>query len=144
MINARLVSVLAIVCSMSAFGSVSAASIRNAYFSNGELVRGQYYKSEGQLPGATKEFTKGTDKVARLFVIFGDQQAHKVGGALKAADGRVVSKLDRQWTAYAGPINVSWRVLTHGFNLEKLEPGVYQLDLVVDDNPEGTYTFSLR
>ena len=91
------VLVTTVVFSVSASGPVFAASIRNAYFSNGELVRGQYYKSEGQLPGATKEFTKG-----------------------------------------------NWRQFNYGFNLGRLEPGTYQLDLVVDDHAEGPYGFTLK
>ena len=144
MINALLVVVLAIVCSTSTFVPAFAVSVRNVYFSNGEVVPGQLYRSVGQLPGPTKEFTKGTDKVARLFIIFGDLDAHKISGALKAADGRIVSRLNRQWPAYAGPVNPSWRFLTHGFNLERLQPGEYQLELLIDDDSKGTYTFTLR
>src|SRR5262249_56653546 len=129
---------------VSAFGLAFAASVRNVYFSSGEVVRGQYYRSEGELPGSIKEFTKGTDKTARLFIIFGDQQAHKIAGVLKATDGSVASKFDRQYNAYTGPVNVSWRLFTWGFNLDRLSPGEYQLELVIDDNVQGTYGFTLR
>ena len=144
MINARLVILLTIICSTSTFVPALAASIRNVYFTNGETVRGQLYKSEGQLPGATKEFTKGTDKVARLFIIFGDLDAHKVSGALKAADDKIVSRLNRQWPSHTGAVNVRWRLFTHNFNLERLQPGEYKLELLVDDHPHGTYAFTLR
>lgn len=144
MINAMLVIVLAIVCATSTFVPALAASIRNVYFSNGEIVGSQLYRSVGELPGPTKEFTKGRDNVARLFIIFGDLDAHKLGGELKAADGKVVSRLNRQWPSFTGSINPSWRLLTHGFNIERMEPGEYQLELLIDDQSHGTYAFSLR
>ena len=144
MMNALLIIALACLCVTSTLAPAFAASIRNAYFSNGETVPGQLYRTEGELPGPTKEFTKGTDKTARLFVIFGDLDAHKVTGALKAADGRIVSRMNRQLASYTGPVNARWRSFTHGFNLERLQPGEYQLELLVDDQPHGTHAFTLR
>ena len=144
MVNALVVIVLAIVCATSTFVPVLAASVRNVYFSNGDVVRGQLYRSTGELPGATKEFTKGKDKVARLFVIFGDLNAHKLSGDLKATDGKVVSRLNREVGSYTGSANASWRFVTHGFNLERLEPGEYQLELLIDDASHGTYALTLR
>jgi hypothetical protein len=144
MINAMLAIVLAIVCATSTFMPAFAASIKNVYFSNGQVVPGQRYTREGELPGPTKEFTKGKDKVARLFIIFRDLSAHKLGGELKTADGKVVSRLNRQLDSFTGSGNVNWRFTTHSFNLETREPGEYQFELFVDGDSAGTYTFTLR
>src|SRR5262249_20622894 len=137
MLNALVAVLLAVICWTAAAVPALAASIRNVYFSNGATVPGQRYRSEGELPGPAKEFTKGTDKVARLFIVFGDLDAHKITGELKAADGKVVSRLDRQWASYTGAGNVQWRTFTHGFNLERLPAGEYKLELGVDDNVQG-------
>ena len=144
MVNAAIAIVLVSVWTMSTAVPAVAASIRNVYFSNGDVVRGQIYRSVGELPGATKEFTKGKDKVARLFVIFGDLDGHKMTGDLKAADGKAVSRMDRDVGPYSGSVNLSWRLATHGFNLERLEPGEYQFELSVDGSSVGSYAFTLR
>jgi len=39
---------------------------------------------------------------------------------------------------------MTWRFITHRFDLDKLEPGDYKLDLQIDDAPARTYTFTLR
>jgi hypothetical protein len=118
-----------------------AASVRNIYFSNGQVLPGQQYRSEGQLPGPMTTFVKGRDKTARLFIIFGDMDAHRLQGELKAADGKVVGRVDRTIEAYR--LAANWRLATHGFDLEKLRPGAYTLDLKIDGEAKGTYTFSL-
>jgi hypothetical protein len=123
-------------------GPAWAASIRNVYFSNGELVPGQRYRTEGQLPGPVTTFTMGQDKAARLFIIFGDLDAHTLRGQLKASDGSVVRTLNRQVDSVK--VAVTWRVVTHAFNLEPLAPGDYTLDLVVDDKATGSHTLTLR
>jgi len=120
----------------------SAASIRNIYFSSGELVSGQRYAREEQLPGPTTTFTKGENKVARLFIVFGDLDAHQLGGQLKASDGSVVRRFDRRVEALNSPSR--WRVTTQAFSLEKLKPGEYALDLLIDGAPKGTHKFTLR
>ena len=143
-IKALLVIVLAIICATSAFVPALAASIRNVYFSNGQVVQGQLYRRESDLPGATKEFAKGKDKIARLFIIFGDLDAHELGGELKAADGKVVSRVKRQLNAASAAANLSWRFTFQNFNLENLEPGEYKFELLVDGQSPGTYAFTLR
>jgi hypothetical protein len=40
-------------------------------------------------------FVKGQDKTARLFIVLGDMDAHRLEGQLKAADGRVVRRVNR-------------------------------------------------
>jgi hypothetical protein len=65
MVKAWLVIALAVVGATSTVVPLLAASIRNVYFSNGQVVQGQRYKSTSDLPGPTKEFAKGRDKVAR-------------------------------------------------------------------------------
>jgi hypothetical protein len=76
------------------------------------------------------------------FVIFGDLEAHTLRGELKASDGSVKRTMNRQANALNAA--VTWRVVTHPFDLEPLAPGDYSLDLIVDDKPVGTYTFTLR
>src|ERR1700675_536117 len=145
MVKAVLGIVLAIVSATSTFVPPAlAASIRDVYFSNGTVVPGQLYRRVSDLPGPTKEFAKGKDKVARLFIIFGDLGAHKIGGELKAADGKVVSRVDREMNASTVSANTSWRFTTQAFNLENLEPGEYQFELLIDGSSPGTYTFTLR
>jgi hypothetical protein len=144
MTNRLLALGLVVACSAWGATPAGAAAVRNVYFTNGETVRGQLYRSEGELPGPTKDFTKGTDKAARLFVIFGDQDAHKVTGTLTRADGTVVSRLNRDFPSYTGAVNVRWRLFSHSFTLERLGPGAYQLELVIDDHTQGTYGFTLR
>jgi hypothetical protein len=119
-----------------------AASVRNAYFSNGQVVQGQTYRSEGQLPGPVTTFVKGQDKTARLFIIFGDMDAHQLEGELKAPDGKTVRRIDRKIDAHRTPAN--WRLVTQGFDLEKLRPGEYSFGLKVDGEAKGKYTFTLR
>lgn len=121
---------------------VSAASIRNIYFSSGQTIPGQRYSRQEQLPGPTTTFTQGEHKVARLFIVFGDLDAHTVRGELKASDGSVVRRFDRQ----VDPVNspVQWRAVTHGFSLETLKPDEYALDLVIDGESKGTHKFTLR
>lgn len=122
--------------------TADAASIRNVYFSNGSVPPGQTFRSEGELPGPTKTFETGKDTVARMFVIFGDMYAHKMRGELKAADGKVVRKLDVEVPSFNRP--ASWRLFTHGFRLDGLAAGTYSIDLVVDDMPAGTHSFTLQ
>lgn len=122
--------------------ATDAASIRNVYFSNGSVPSGQTFRSEGELPGPTKTFETGKDTVARMFVIFGDMSAHKMRGELKAANGKVVRKLDTDVPSFNRP--ASWRFVTHGFRLNGLSAGTYSIDLVVDDMPAGTYSFTLQ
>jgi hypothetical protein len=121
---------------------VGAASIRNIYFSSGQTVPGQRYSREEQLPGPTTTFTKGENKVARLFIIFGDVDAHSVRGELKASDGSVVRRFEQK----IQPFNhvAQWRSVTHAFALDALKPGEYALDLQIDGEPKGTHKFTLR
>src|SRR5262245_7784704 len=120
----------------------TAASIRNVYFSTGELVPGQRYAREEQLPSPTTTFTKGAHKVARLFVVFGDLDAHQFAGQLKASNGVVMRRFDRKIEAVNQPSQ--WRVATQAFSLENLKPGDYTLDLVIDGEPKGDAKFTLR
>ena len=119
----------------------TAASIRNVYFSSGELVPGQRYAREEQLPAPTTTFTKGEHKVARLFVVFGDLDAHQFAGQLKASNGSVVRRFDRKLE----PVNTPsrWRVATQSFSLENLKPGEYTVNLVIDGEPKGDAKFTL-
>ncbi len=123
-------------------GSVSAASIRNAYFSSGSVPSGQTFRSEHELPGPTKTFERGKDKVARLYVILGDFSAHVFRGELKGPGGKVVRKLN--WNTRAFNRAASWHSVSHAFSLKDLKPGDYSIDLIVDDVPAGTYGFTLK
>ena len=122
--------------------AADAASIRNVYFSNGSVPSGQTFRSEGELPGPTTTFESGKDTVARMFVIFGDMYAHKMRGELKGADGKVVRKLDVDVPSFNR--SASWRFVTHGFRLNGLAAGTYSIDLMVDDMPAGTHSFTLK
>jgi hypothetical protein len=119
-----------------------AASLRNVYFSNGQLVPGQRYRSEGQLPGPVTTFVKGQDKTARLFIVFGDLEAHRIEGELKGPDGKVVRRVDR--TVEALHAVAQWRVSTVGFDVAPLNPGEYTFDLRIDGESKGAHTFSLK
>ena len=119
-----------------------AASIRNIYFSSGQTVPGQRYAREEQLPGPTTTFTKGANPVARLFIVFGDVDAHSLRGELKASDGSVVRRFEQKVQAFNHV--AQWRAVTHAFNLETLKPGEYALDLLIDGEPKGTHKFTLR
>jgi hypothetical protein len=118
-----------------------AASVRNIYFSNGQAVPGQTYRSEGQLPGPVTTFVKGQDKTARLFIVLGDMDAHRLEGELKAADGKVVRRVNRTFESHKRAAN--WRFVTHGFDLAALKPGEYTFDLRIDGESKGQYKFSL-
>ena len=119
-----------------------AASIRNIYFSNGQLVPGQRYRSEGQLPGPVTTFVKGQDKTARLFVIFGDLDAHRLQGELKASSGKVVRRFDQPVDSLKTV--AQWRVTTRGFDLDPLPPDEYTLELQIDGEAKGAYKFTLK
>jgi len=134
--------VLVVAVGMTAPLLATAASIRNVYVSSGELVPGQRYAREEQLPAPTTTFTKGKHKVARLFVVFGDLDAHQFSGRLKASDGSVVRRFDRKIEALNTPSQ--WRVVTQAFALETLKPGEYTVDLMIDNEPKGTAQFTLR
>ena len=138
--HARAAAVLAIIVALS-LDVATAASIRQIYFSKGELVPGQRYERDNQLPGPATTFAKEQDKVARLFIIFGDAASHVVRGELKNADGRAVAQLKREVESLK--TSGRWRVVTHAFKLEKLEPGKYSIELIVDDERKGTYGFTL-
>lgn len=144
MLKALMAFVLAIACVVSTFAPALAASIRNAYFSQSASIGGQRYVRESGLPGPTKEFVKGQDKAAHLIIIFNDLDAHQVGGALKAADGNVVARWNRQINGISRADVGQWRSISHRFNLDRLAPGEYKFDLLVDGDPKGTYTFTLR
>jgi hypothetical protein len=118
-----------------------AATIRNIYFSNGNVVPGQTYRTEGQLPGPVTTFVKGQDKTARLFIIFGDLDAHRLEGELKGADGKVVRRFNQTVESHKRPAN--WRFVTQAFGLEKLKPGEYTLDLSIDGEPKKQHKFTL-
>jgi hypothetical protein len=120
------------------------ASIRNVYFTNTPSPpAGQTYRDPAQLPGApVTAFVKGQDAIAFLTIIFGDLDAHSITGELKASNGRVVRKLNHQLNA----VNIagSWRHARFRFPLEKLAPGEYTFHLVVDGEPKGAHSFTLR
>lgn len=119
-----------------------AASIRNVYFSNGSVQQGQTYRTPGELPGPAKGFESGKDPVARMFIILGDMDAHKFRGDLKAADGKVVRKMNVDVPSLNR--SATWRFWTHAFGLKDLAPGTYSIDLIVDDMPAGTHSFTLK
>jgi hypothetical protein len=124
--------------------AVSIAGLRNAWFTNGTMVQGQTVRSEGELPGETKVFESGKDKVARLFFVFGDRDAHALRGELKDADGKTVRKLNYDLPSLNRAGTGTWRYGARSFNLEGLAPGVYSLDLIIDDGKVGTYSFTLK
>ena len=128
---------------MAGSAGVSIAGLRNAWFSNGAMVPGQLILREGELPGETKVFESGTDKVARLFMVFGDVNAHVIRGELKGPNGTTVRKLsyDAPSVTRAGS---TWRYSSRTFNLQGLAPAVYTLDLIIDDGKVGTYSFTLK
>ena len=129
-------------CVLAGTGSLGhAASVRNVYFTNGQVIPGQRYRSEGQLPGPTTTFIKGQDKTARLLIVLGDLDAHQLEGELKAADGKVV----RRFKQPVEGLNTvaSWRLVTRGFDLATLPAGEYTLDLRIDGEPKGAHKFTL-
>jgi hypothetical protein len=123
-------------------GPADAASIRNVYFSTGSVIQGQTYRSEGELPGPAKQFEGGKDNVARMFIVFGDMDAHKLQGDLKGPDGNVVRKMNVDVPSLNR--SATWRFWTHAFGLRGLTPGVYTIDLRVDDMPAGTHSLTLK
>ena len=84
----------------------------------------------------------GEHTVARLFIVCGDVDAHAVRGELKGSDGKVVRRFEQQ----VNTLNhvAQWRVVTRALALEGLSPGEYSLDLMIDGEPKGTHTFTLR
>ena len=138
--NGLMASALAFLVSLGC-DAATAASIRDIYFSKGELVEGQRYQRDSQLPGPATTFTRDQDKVARLFVVLNDRAAHRVHGELKNEAGRVVARMSRDLAS----VNTSgvWRVMTHAFKLERLKPGTYSIEVMVDDENKGTYSFTL-
>ena len=140
----RWVGMLLATVVMVAVGSgVGIAGLRNAWFSSGTMVPGQIIRNEGELPGETKVFDKATDKVARLFLVFGDLDSHVLGGELKDPDGKVVRtvKYNVPSITRAG---VSWRHTTYSFNLPNLDPAVYTLELTIDGGKPEKYSFTLK
>jgi hypothetical protein len=117
--------------------------MRKVYFTNGTMVDGQMVHGESELPGETKVFESGKDKVARLLLGFGDLDAHALRGELKDARGKTVRKLNYDLPSFKGA-GATWRWALRAFNLEGLAPGVYTLDLIVDDGKVGTYSFTLN
>jgi hypothetical protein len=143
MIRWACVLLAAVVLTVTGSG-VGFAGLRNAWFSNGAMVQGQTVRSEGELPGETKVFESDKDKVARMFFVFGDRDAHALRGDLKAADGKTVRKLNYDLPALNRAGTGTWRYAARSFNLEGLAPGVYTIDLIVDDGKVGTYSFTLK
>jgi hypothetical protein len=111
----------AVVALTAAASGADAAAIRNVYFSNGTMVEGQSVRSEGQLPGETKVFESGKDQ----------------------SDGTMVRKMNRNLASLTRA-DITWRYLWQNFNLQGLAPGVYSIDLMVDDAKAGTYSFTLK
>jgi hypothetical protein len=136
------VAVAAVLCLVAA--AAQGASIRNVYFTNTPPPPpGQTYRDPGQLPGTpTTTFVKGQDDTAFLTIIFGDRDAHLITGELKGSNGRVVRKLNYQLNAVNIPAN--WRHARFRFPLEKLTPGEYTFDLVVDGEAKGAHSFTLK
>jgi hypothetical protein len=134
---------LATVVMMAVGSGVSTAGLRNAWFSNGAMVQGQIIRSEGELPGETKIFESGSDKVARLFLVFGDLDSHVLRGELKGPEGNAVRtlKYDVPSITRAG---ISWRYTSWGFNLQGLTPAVYTLELTIDGGKVEKYSFTLK
>jgi hypothetical protein len=140
----RWVGMLLATVVMVAVGSgVGIAGLRNAWFSSGTMVSGQIIRNEGDLPGETKVFDKATDKVARLFLVFGDVDSHVLGGELKGPEGNTVRtvKYDVPSITRAG---ISWRYTTYSFNLQNLAPAVYTLELTIDGGKAEKYSFTLK
>ena len=138
--NGLMASALAVLVSLGC-DVATAASIRDIYFSKGELVAGQRLQRDSQLPGPATAFARDDDKVARLFIVIGDRASPVVRGDLKNEEGRVVARMKRDIESLSTV--GQWRVITHAFKLEKLKPGKYSIEVLVDDENKGTYGFTL-
>lgn len=134
---------LATVVMMAAGSGVSTAGLRNGWFASGTMVPGQIIRNEGELPGETKVFESGRDKVARLFLVFGDLDSHVLRGELKGPEGNTVRTLKHDVPSITRA-GITWRHTSWGFNLQGLTPGVYTLELTIDGGKKETYAFTLK
>jgi hypothetical protein len=134
---------LATVLTMTVGSGVGSAGLRNGWFSNGTMVPGQIIRNEGELPGETKVFDSATDKVARLFLVFGDLDSHVLRGELKDPDGKTVRTLKHDVPSLTRA-GITWRHTSWGFNLQKLAPAVYTLELTIDGGKPEKYSFTLK
>ena len=134
---------LAAMVTMAVGSGVTTAALRNAWFSNGTMVQGQIIRNEGELPGETKVFDSATDKIARLFLVFGDLDAHALRGELKGPEGNTVRtmKHDISSVTRAG---VTWRYMWYTFTLQGLTPAVYTLEMTIDGGKPEKYSFTLK
>jgi hypothetical protein len=142
MIRWACVLLTAVVLTVTGSG-VSFAGLKNAWFSSGAMVPGQIIRNEGELPGETKVFDSATDKVARLFMVFGDVSAHVIRGELKGPDGATVRKFNYDVPSLTRA-GITWRHTSRSFNLEGLAPAVYTLDLSIDGGKAEAYSFTLK
>jgi len=126
------------------------AQLKRAYFSNTPTSGGiRYGQSDFQaMPAEVKSFDPDKDKAVFLYVILDTPQPVKLNGVLKDPSGRQYAKLDRAVEQYGRPVTSQtfWRSVNWRWSTDRMlgKRGDWTLELLVNEKPAGSYTFTIK
>jgi hypothetical protein len=126
------------------------AQLKRAYFSNTPTSGGiRYGQSDFQaMPAEVKAFDHEKDQAVFLYVILDTPQPVKLRGALKDPSGRQHARVDRDVEQYGRPVTSQtfWRSVNWRWSTDRMrgKPGNWTLELLVNEKPAGSYTFTLK
>jgi hypothetical protein len=126
------------------------AQLKRAYFSNTQTSGGiRYGQSDFEaMPAEVKAFDHEKDKLVFLYVILDTPQPVKLRGALKDPSGRQHARVDRDVEQYGRPVTSQtfWRAVNWRWSTDRMrgKPGTWTLELLVNEKPAGSYTFTLK
>ena len=131
-------------------GGEAEAQLKRAYFSNTATSGGIRYGSSDfeAMPAEVKAFDPAKDKTVYLYVILDTADPVKLRGVLKDPSGRQHAKFDRDVERYGRPVTSQtfWRSVNWRWSTDRMHDkhGEWTLDLLVNEKPAGSYSFTMK